>query len=431
MSIANARAPGIPYYTPAQVPPAGTALKTQPDEKSIPKIFRPIKIRGVEFHNRIFVPPLCQYSAENGRLTAWHMAHLGGIFMRGPGLTFIEATAVTANGRITPEDSGLWSDDQIKPLRELADFAHSQGTKIGIQLAHAGRKTSSVAPWLHRGTVAAVEHGGWPDDAWAPSAIQYNDSFPVPKELTKEGIAEVVHAFAEAAKRAVKAGIDVIEFHGAHGYLIHSFLSPVTNKRTDEYGGPFENRIRFLLEIIAATRAVIPSDMPLFLRVSATDWLEESLPNEPSWTLEETIRLAGLLTENGVDLLDVSSAGLHPAQRIVAGTVAYFAYQAHFSEAIKKAHGLDTASKLLLGAVGELNTGPIAEEVLDRDMADVVFVGRQFQKDPATVLTFAEQLGVRIKIANQIGWGLGLGTSGRGRRRVLEAADNKKGGGDD
>ncbi|KAH8108445.1 hypothetical protein DFH11DRAFT_1632881 [Phellopilus nigrolimitatus] len=282
-SVANKPAPSVPYFTPAQVPPSGTALSPQPDGKPIPRVFQPIKIRGVEFHNRIFVSPMCQYSAEEGRMTPWHMAHrkyspknnqtnsadlfpVGGIFTRGPGLTIIEAAAVVPEGRITPEDAGLWSDDQIPPMREIVEFAHSQGVKIGIQLAHAGRKASTVAPWLDFGATAAAEHGGWPDDVWAPSAVPYNESFPQPKELTREGIKRVVREFAEASRRALKAGLDVIEIHNAHGYLLHSFLSPVSNKRTDEYGGSFENRIRLTLEVVDAIRSIIPNDMPLFLR---------------------------------------------------------------------------------------------------------------------------------------------------------------------
>ncbi|KAL5511398.1 OYE32_3 [Sanghuangporus vaninii] len=420
MSLANAPAPGIPYFTPAQVPPSGTAVSPQPDDKPIPKIFQPLKIRGVEFHNRIFLSPLCQYSAENGRLMPWHMAHLGGIFTRGPGLTLVEATAVTPQGRITPEDSGLWSDEQIPPLRQIVDFAHSQGVKIGIQLAHAGRKASTVAPWLDLGAIASFEHGGWPDDIWAPSAIPYNDASPTPKELTKEDIKETVRAFVDATKRALKAGFDVIEIHNAHGYLLHEFLSPVSNKRTDEYGGSFENRIRLTLEIVDAVRAVIPKETPLFLRISATEWLEESLPGEPSWTIQDTVKLAGILAAHGVDLLDVSSGGLHPAQKV---TVSYKAYQAPLAEAVKKAHGIDTSSGLLVSAVGLITTGQLAEEILELGMADAVFVGRQFQKEPGTVLAFAEQLGVKIKIANQIEWGLKLGTRSRhrGQKPVIES----------
>ncbi|EJD02133.1 FMN-linked oxidoreductase [Fomitiporia mediterranea MF3/22] len=420
MSIPNVPAPNTSYFTPAQIPPSGTAVLTGDQSKPIPKLFQPIKIRGVEFHNRIFVSPMCQYSAEGGHLTAWHMAHLGGIFTRGPGLTFVEATAVTPQGRITPEDSGLWTDDQIPALRKIVEFAHSQGVKIGIQLAHAGRKASTVTPWIAFRAIAAVEHGGWPEDVWAPSPVRYNDDLLQPNELSKEGIKEIVRAFVDATKRSLKAGFDVIEIHNAHGYLLHEFLSPISNKRTDEYGGSFENRTRLTLEIVDAVRGIIPKDMPLFLRISATDWLEESLPNEPSWRLEDTVKFAGILAAHGVDLLDVSSAGSHPAQRIPNPDNPDFkALQAPLSEAIKKAHGIDTPTGLHVGAVGNITTGPLAEEILRRGMSDVLFVGRQFQKDPASVLTFAEQLGTRIKVANQIEWGLGIGVTGRGRKAPL------------
>ncbi|KAI0643110.1 FMN-linked oxidoreductase [Trametes meyenii] len=403
-NIFNPPAPGVPYYTPAQYPPAGTAAEQ--DEASVPTLFKPIKIREVEFQNRIWVSPMCQYSAENGKLTDWHLAHLGGIFTRGPGLTFVEATAVTPEGRITPEDSGLWSDEQIEPLRRIVQFAHSQSQKIAIQLAHAGRKASTVAPWLDAGALATEVVGGWPDNVVAPSAIPYNENFPKPKELDKAGIKKIVAAFVAAAQRALRAGFDVIEIHNAHGYLLDSFISPVANKRTDEYGGSFENRVRLTLEIVDAVRAVIPPSMPLFLRISATDWLEESLPNEPSWRSEDTVRLAGILAEHGVDFLDVSTGGLHPAQKIKGGP----AYQAPFAEAVKKALG----DKILVGSVGVITDGKTAQGVLDKGQADVVLVGRQFQKNPGTVWAFAEDLGVTLTQAHQIEWGwMGRGKLGR------------------
>lgn len=228
---------------------------------------------------------MCQYSAENGKFTEWHHAHcksrlglrfcvpisdrripVGGIIKRGPGLTFIEATAVVPEGRITPEDSGIWNDEQAEELAKIVTFAHSQNQKIAIQLAHAGRKASTVAPWISGDETASAEVGGWPDNVWAPSAVPYSDQYPKPKELTKEGIKTLVQAFVDGAKRALKAGFDVIEIHSAHGYLLPSFLSPVSNKRTDEYGGSFENRIRLLLEIVDAVRGVIPEKTPLFVR---------------------------------------------------------------------------------------------------------------------------------------------------------------------
>ncbi|KAG6819981.1 hypothetical protein H0H93_006811 [Arthromyces matolae] len=396
----NVPAKGIPYFTPAQNPPSGTALVPQPDGKPVPKLFQPLKIRGLELHNRIFLSPLCQYSAENGKLTAWHKAHLGGIFTRGPGLSMVEATSVTPEGRITPEDSGLWTDEQIEPLAAIVEFAHSQSQKIGIQLAHAGRKASTVAPWISGNPTASVEVGGWPDNVWGPSDIPFLDGwYPNPKALTKQGIERVVDAFVAAAKRALKAGFDVIEIHNAHGYLLHSFLSPISNKRTDEYGGSFENRIRLTLEVVDAIRGVIPENMPLFLRISATDWLEEVKPDEPSWRSEDTVRLAPILHAHGVDFLDVSTGGNHPEQKIKGGP----AYQAPFAHDVKKA--LDSSSTLVVGSVGAITDGLPAQGVLDKGQADAIFVGRNFIKNPGTVWAFAEDLGVEIKVANQIGWG--------------------------
>jgi 2,4-dienoyl-CoA reductase-like NADH-dependent reductase (Old Yellow Enzyme family) len=344
-------------------------------------------------------------------LTPWHLGHLGGIYTRGPGLSFVEATAVTPQGRITPEDSGIWSDDHIAPLAEVVQFAHSQNQKIGIQLAHAGRKASTVAPWLDMGHVATETVGGWPEDVWGPSAVPYNDKFPKPRALTKEGIKDIVRAFVDGAKRAMKAGFDVIEIHNAHGYLLHSFLSPVSNKRSDEYGGSFENRIRLTLEVVDAVRAIIPDTMPLFIRVSATDWLEES--QEPSWRIEETIKLAGILASHGVDFIDVSTAGLSPDQKIKGGP----AFQAPFSHAIKKAVTAEvqgTGEQLLVGAVGSITDGMIAQRVLDEGQADIIFVGRLFQKNPGTVWAFADDLDVSINVAHQIGWPF----AGRGKTKL-------------
>ncbi|TFY82500.1 hypothetical protein EWM64_g1511 [Hericium alpestre] len=395
--IVNKAVPGLPYFSPAQTHPAGSAVDPQPDGKPIPKLFQPLKIRGVAFQNRIFLAPLGQNSASDGAVTQWHLAHLGGIFTRGPGLSFVEATAVSPEGRTSPEDSGLWAGKHEEPLRNIVEFAHSQGQKIGIQLAHAGRKASTVAPWLHRGMLARPEAGGWPDDVVGSSPVPWDEHHAIPKELSKEGIRQIVRYWVEAAKRAIRIGFDVIEIHNAHGYLLHSFVSPVSNKRTDEYGGSFENRIRLTLEIVDAIRAVIPDTMPLFLRISATDWLEESLPEEPSWRLEDTVRIAPILAAHGVDLFDISSGGLHPAQRLDPEG----AYQAPFSAAVKQAAG----DKILVGAVGGITTGTLAQEILDKEQADVIFVGRTFQKNPGTVWSFAEDLGIEIHKASQIAWG--------------------------
>ncbi|KAI0038586.1 FMN-linked oxidoreductase [Auriscalpium vulgare] len=402
--IVNVPAPNVPFFTPIQSPPSGTAVD---DGDATPSLFKPIKIRGLEFHNRIVVSPMCQYSAVDGKMTPWHTAHLGGIISRGPGLTFTEALAVLPEGRITPEDAGIWNAEQEGPLRDIIAFAHSQGQKVAFQLAHAGRKASTVAPWLDMKATAGAAAGGWPDAVFAPSAIAYSEASPVPNALTKDGIRAVVVAYAEAARRAVRIGADAVEVHNAHGYLLHEFLSPVSNQRTDEYGGSFENRIRATLEVVDAVRASIPAAMPLFLRISATDWLEEAMPDTPSWRLEDTVRLAGILAEHGVDVLDVSSSGVHPGQRIKVGTDP--AYQAFLSEAVKRAHG----DKILVGAVGQIKTGQVAQGILDAGKADLIFVGRAFQKNPGLVWQFADELGVQVRSARQIEWGFSGRASGK------------------
>jgi len=264
------------------------------------------------------------YSADNGHLTDFHLIHLGAFAYRGASLTIIEATAVLPNGRITPEDSGLWTSSQIAPIRRIADFLHSQNQLLGIQLAHAGRKASIVAPWLvpknapgaqrMAGVVATEEVGGWPDNVWGPSEGKWGDGYCEPKEMTLAEIQETIVAFGEAAKRAVEAGVDVIEIHAAHGYLLTSFLSPLSNRRTDSYGGSFENRIRMLLEVIKAIRDNIPKGMPLCVRISATEWMDGI--EGGSWDLEQSIELAKRLPELGVDLLDVSSGGNCKDQKI-------------------------------------------------------------------------------------------------------------------
>jgi 2,4-dienoyl-CoA reductase-like NADH-dependent reductase (Old Yellow Enzyme family) len=336
----------------------------------------------------------------------WHNAHLGGIVSRGPGISCVEATAVVPEGRITPQDSGLWKDSQIEPLRRIVEFAHSQGQKMIIQLAHAGRKASTVAPWISGGATATEELDGWPDNVKAPSAVPFADTYPSPKEMTKADIEEFKQAFLAATKRSLKAGFDAVEIHNAHGYLMHSFLSPVSNKRTDEYGGSFENRTRLTLELVKLVREAIPADMPLFLRISATDWLEEHADAElrdNSWKLEDTVRLAPSLAEAGVDLLDVSSGGNHPEQHIHAGP----AYQAPFALAIKKAVG----DNMAVGTVGAITSGVQAEELLQQGL-DVAVVGRFFQKNPGLVFSWADELGVKVRMPNQIQWGF----AGRGKK---------------
>lgn len=357
--------------------------------------------------NRIMLSPLCQYSAEDGHHTAWHMTHLGGIIQRGPGLAMVEATSVTPEGRITPEDSGLWKDSQIEPLRRIVEFAHSQSQHIAIQIGHAGRKASTVAPWLSGGDVATKELHGWPDNVYGPSEVPYNERLCTPKAMTKDDIENFKKAWVAAVKRALTAGFDVIEIHNAHGYLLHSFLSPASNRRTDEYGGSFENRIRLTLEIVDLTRSTIPEDMPLFLRISATDWLEEE-EDMDSWKAEDTVRLAEILADKGVDVLDVSTGGLHPKQKIIHGPLGS-AYQAPFAYAVKEKVG----DKMLVGTVGSIRSGKQANELLEKGL-DIAIVGRYFQKNPGLVWAFAEELDVTISMANQIAWGFG----GRGSNIV-------------
>ncbi|KAF2224531.1 NADH:flavin oxidoreductase/NADH oxidase [Elsinoe ampelina] len=413
----NRPAPGISYFTPLQDPPAGTAFIPEGKSASdIPKLFHPLKIRGVTLQNRIMLSPLCQYSAQDGHYTDWHMAHVGGIVSRGPGLTCIEATAVTPNGRITPEDVGLWKDSQIAPLARVVEFAHSQNQKIMIQLAHAGRKASTVAPWLSSGALAGPDLNGWPDDVYGPSAIPWNEAHAKPREMSPKDIQDFKDAYAASVRRALKAGFDAIEIHNAHGYLLHSFLSPVSNTRSDQYGGSFENRVRLTLEIVELVRGIIPASMPLFLRISATDWLEEQPKAQipASWTPGDTVRLAPLLADRGVDLLDVSSGGNHPAQHPHGGP----AYQAPFAKSVKEAVG----DRMLVGTVGNIRSGKLAEEQL-RDGLDLVIAGRWFQKDPALVWTWAEELGVQAQTANQIRWGFG----GRGRKAGRPVTDEGEG----
>ncbi|OTB03097.1 hypothetical protein M426DRAFT_322125 [Hypoxylon sp. CI-4A] len=414
--VVNKAAPNAPFYTPVQDPPAGTAL----DPATAPTLFKPIKIRGVELQNRFVVSPMCQYSADDGHLTEWHFAHLSQFVLRGTPLTIVEASAVTPNGRITPEDAGLWKDSQIAGLKRITDFAHSQGQKIGVQLAHAGRKASTLAPWLRPGSIgelAAPEAGGWSDNVWAPSAIKYHNGFADPKAMTVENIQTVVQGFKDAARRSVEAGVDVIEIHGAHGYLISSFLSPVSNQRTDDYGGSFENRTRVLIEVIKAIRSVIPDTMPLWLRISATEWMEWT--DKPSWDLEQSIRLAKLLPGLGVDLLDVSSGGNSSTQKINLHPYYQVSLAGKVREALKK-EGLN----LLIGAVGMITNAEMARSIVQEDkpvaqgvtahdsvevaeesgqitQADVVLVARQYMREPEFPLRVAQQLGVDVKWPNQ------------------------------
>ncbi|KAJ5578812.1 uncharacterized protein N7459_007776 [Penicillium hispanicum] len=382
------------FYTPVQSPPAGTVLSMYDVGQPIPEVFKPITIRSTAFMNRIWVSPMCQYSCPpTGELTDWHLVQLGSYASRGASLTIVEATSISPEGRNTTEDSGLWMTSQVPSHRRVVNFVHSQGQKIGIQLQHCGRKASVTAPWLgHR--PARREDNGWPDDLIAPSALPYKDdgSWPTPTAMSKEMIQMTIGEFVHSAKLAVEAGFDVIEIHAAHGYLIHQFLSPLTNRRTDEYGGSFENRVRFALEVARGIRTAIPGTTLLFYRISATDWI----PDRASWTTEQSVRLCRLLQPLGVDLIDVSSAGLMPEQQLPTRQPAY---QASLSQAIKKeVPGLPIAS------VGLIRDGKTAEDVVACGQADAVFVGREFARNPSLVLDMAHELGVRVKWPTQLLW---------------------------
>ncbi|MGC2639998.1 MAG: NADH:flavin oxidoreductase/NADH oxidase, partial [Acidobacteriaceae bacterium] len=345
---------------------------TTPNSASL---FTPMQIGFVTLSNRIVVSPMCEYSSEDGFASEWHLVHLGSRAVGGAGLVFTEATAVSASGRISPQDLGLWKDEHIAPLARITAFLHSQGAHAGIQLAHAGRKASTWRPWDGEGAVAA-EQGGWAE-VMAPSAIPFAANYPQPKELDRSGIVRIPAQFREAAVRADRAGFDVIEIHAAHGYLLQEFLSPVSNHRGDEYGGSLENRARLLLEVVDAVRGVWPRERPLFVRISATDWVEGG------FDLEQSVRLAAMLKEHGVDLIDCSSGGNVAGAQIPVGP----GYQTPFAEAIRAQAGIPT------GAVGMITDPAQADHVVRTGQADLVIIAREFLRDPYWPVHAAAALG--------------------------------------
>jgi 2,4-dienoyl-CoA reductase-like NADH-dependent reductase (Old Yellow Enzyme family) len=330
----------------------------------MPALFDPLAIREVKFSNRVFVSPMCQYSSQDGYANDWHFVHLGTRAVGGAGLVFTEATAVLPEGRISPQDLGIWADDHIEMLNRIARFIHEQGSVPGMQLAHAGRKASTRRPWEAPGTVPESE-GGW-KKVVAPSALPFADNYPMPQALTADGIQEVVSAFAAAARRACQAGFRVLEIHAAHGYLIHEFLSPLSNRREDDYGGSFENRTRLCREIVAAVRSCWPKELPLFLRISATDWISGG------WDIQQSVRLAAQLKEMGIDLIDCSSGGNVPHAKIPIGP----GYQVAFAERIRREAGTMT------GAVGLITSPVQAEHIVRTEQADAVIIAREFLRDP-------------------------------------------------
>ena len=338
-------------------------------------LFTPIRVRDLEIRNRVWASPMCQYSAHDGLPDEWHLVHLGSLARGGAGLVFTEATAVLPEGRISPRDTGIWNAAQQDAWAPIVDFVHGQGATAGIQLAHAGRKASSQVPWLGRGPVAD-DDGGW--RPVAPSAEAFPGLRDDPAELTLSGIAEVVDAFEAAAVRSIDAGFDVLEVHAAHGYLLHEFLSPLSNHREDAYGGSFENRSRLLLDVVDAVRAAVPASTPLVVRISGTDW------TEGGWTVEDSVRLAGLLRAHDVDLVDVSSGGNVADAKIPVGP----GYQVDLARRVREDGGLPS------GAVGMITEPKQAEEILAAGSADVVLLARALLRDPHWPLYAAHELGV-------------------------------------
>ncbi|MEO8881742.1 MAG: NADPH dehydrogenase NamA [Gemmatimonadaceae bacterium] len=340
-------------------------------------LFSPLTIRGITLKNRIAVSPMCEYSSVDGFANDWHLVHLGSRAVGGAALVMTEATAVVPEGRISPDDLGIWKEEHVAMLSRITAFVAEHGAVPGIQLAHAGRKASMASSWKG-GKLVSPADGGW--QPVAPSAIPFDDGYATPVALDISGIQDIVQAFAIAASRALDAGFQVIELHAAHGYLINEFLDPISNTRTDAYGGSFENRSRFLREIIAAVRAVWPEHLPLFTRISASDWIEGG------WTVEDSVALARVLHPLGVDLIDCSSGGNVAKVRIPLGP----GYQVPFAERVKKETGVPT------GAVGLITDAKQADDIIREGKADIVSLAREELRDPYFPLHAAKELGVDV-----------------------------------
>jgi 2,4-dienoyl-CoA reductase-like NADH-dependent reductase (Old Yellow Enzyme family) len=341
-------------------------------------LFTPFHLREIELKNRIVVSPMCEYSAVDGHPQTWHLVHLGSRAVGGAALVFTEATAVEARGRISPADTGMYLDSHVASWRPIVEFIRKQGAVPGMQLAHSGRKGSTKPPWLG-GKKLPPEEGGW--EPIAPSSEPFDQNYPMPRALTAAEIREVVHAFRKAAERAFAAGVELLEIHAAHGYLLHEFLSPLSNFRQDEFGGSFENRTRIALQVVEAVREVWPTRFPLFVRVSATDW------KEGGWDLDQTIELSKRLKPLGVDLIDVSSGGLVPGVQIPVGP----GYQVAFAEAIRKQAAITT------GAVGMITEPTQADAILKEGKADLIIMARELLRDPYWPRRAAQALGEKIK----------------------------------
>jgi 2,4-dienoyl-CoA reductase-like NADH-dependent reductase (Old Yellow Enzyme family) len=343
-------------------------------------LFDPLPLREVTLRNRIIVSPMCQYSSEDGFANDWHLVHLGSRAVGGSALVFTEAAAVTPEGRISPQDLGIWKDEHVPDLARIVRFIDGQGAVAGMQLAHAGRKASTQPPWKGSRVLAPGEDGGF-RPIYAPSPIPFRPEDPVPEELDSKGIARIVKAFGDAAERALRAGFRVLELHSAHGYLLHEFLSPLSNRRTDAYGGPFENRIRILLEVTRSVRARWPDRWPLFVRISATDWVEGG------WDVDQSVELSRRLAREGVDLIDCSSGGLLPGAKVPFGP----GYQTAFAERIRREAAVKT------GAVGMIRGADQAEHIVRSGQADAVLIARQLLREPYWPLKAARHLGVQVR----------------------------------
>ncbi len=346
-------------------------------DRKVPEIdlLSPLTIRGVTFRNRIAMSPMCEYSAQDGFADDWHLVHLGSRAVGGVALVVVEATAVAADGRITPGDLGIWKDEQIEPLERIAKFVHRQGAVAGIQLAHAGRKASCDLPWKGGAGLKTREQGGW--TVVAPSAIPFGEESPVPVALDESGIDGIVDAFEAGARRALSAGFKLLEIHAAHGYLLHEFLSPISNHRNDQYGGSLENRMRLLLRVAERLRSVMPEEMPLFVRISATDWVDGG------WDIEEAVELAKRLKALGVDLIDVSSGGMVPYARVPMAK----GYQVPFARRIREGADIRT------GAVGLITEPHHADEIVTGGDANMVFIARELLREPYWALKAQRALG--------------------------------------
>lgn len=346
-------------------------------DRELPQVdmLSPLAIRGVTLRNRIVVSPMCQYCAHEGLADDWHLVHLGSRAVGGAGMVFVEATAVTRDGRISPGDMGIWTDDHVEPLARIARFVERMGSVPAIQLAHAGRKASCDAPWSGGESLKTPEQGGWP--VVGPSAIPFRKGDPVPTPLDQAGIDSLVDAFAAAAQRALRAGFRVLEIHAAHGYLLHEFLSPLTNRRTDDYGGSLENRMRLVLRLTKTLRGLMPAELPLFVRISATDWVEGG------WEIEQSVALARRLKELGVDLIDVSSGAIVPVAKIPVGR----GFQVPLARQIRAEAGIAT------GAVGLITEAQHANEIITSGDADLVFLAREMLREPYWALKAQQELG--------------------------------------